>query len=78
VALGSTAIPLGGGCELLLDPASFFFYGGGMSDPGGSFQLAAPLIAHPFAHYDLYWQWAQIDPGTAALSLSNGLRTLIQ
>ncbi|MBK9386919.1 MAG: hypothetical protein IPN34_19060 [Planctomycetes bacterium] len=78
VALGSAAFPLGGGCELLLDPASFFLYGVGTSDWGGNLQLAAPLIAHPFAHYDLYWQWAQIDPGTSALHLSDGLRTLIQ
>jgi hypothetical protein len=78
VALAPASIPLDGGCELLLDPASFFVYASGLSDPGGNLEFATPLVAYPFAHYDLRWQWAQIDPASGTLRLSDGLRTIIE
>lgn len=78
VGLAPAAIPLDGGCELLLDPSSFFVYASGLSDPAGHLEFATPLVAHPLAHYDLRWQWAQLDPASGALRLSDGLHTLIQ
>jgi hypothetical protein len=71
-------LPLGNGCTLHLDPASFFVVWSGISNAAGQLNVNLPLPTTPFYEYDLYWQWLQIDPASGQPTLTNGLRTLVR
>ncbi|MBL8896558.1 MAG: hypothetical protein JNM84_02970 [Planctomycetes bacterium] len=71
-------LPLGNGCTLYLDPASFFLVWSGMSNAAGELNLQLPLPTTPFYEYDLYWQWLQIDPMSGQPTLTNLLRTVVR
>jgi hypothetical protein len=72
------ALPIGNGCTLLLDPATFFLVWSGATNAGGQINVPVSLPTTPIFEYDLYWQWLQIDPASGQPTLTNGLRTFIR
>lgn len=78
VSEAAASLPVGNGCELLLDPAHFFLLASGTSDAIGQMNVSIPLPTEAFARGDVYWQWIQFDPSTGTLLGSNGLLTEIR
>ncbi|MBL8897166.1 MAG: hypothetical protein JNM84_06040 [Planctomycetes bacterium] len=72
------ALPIGNGCTLLLDAATFFMVGSGVTNAVGDFGVQMPLPTTPIYEFDVYWQWFQLDPVSGQPRLSNGLRTFVR